>query len=120
MGKVIITGNTLTIEDVVSVCRNFYEVEISESAKERVISSRKIVDDFVENGDVVYGITTGFGKFSDVSISKDESELLQKNLIVTHAVGAGSPFETEIVRGIILLRINNLAKGYSGVKLETI
>ncbi|WP_313341451.1 histidine ammonia-lyase [Sedimentibacter sp.] len=120
MGKVIITGNTLTIEEVVSVCRNYYEVELSESAKEKVSSSRKIVDDFVENGDVVYGITTGFGKFSDVSISKDESELLQKNLIVTHAVGAGNPFETEVVRGIMLLRINNLAKGYSGVKLETI
>lgn len=120
MSKVIITGNTLTIEEVVLVCRNFFEVELSKSAEEKVKASRKIVDDFVENGDVVYGITTGFGKFSDVSISKDESELLQKNLIVTHAVGAGSPFETEIVRGIILLRINNLAKGYSGVKLETI
>lgn len=119
MGKVIITGNTLTIEEVVSVCRHYYEVEVSDDAKERVRSSRKIVDDFVENGDVVYGITTGFGKFSDVSISKDESELLQKNLIITHAVGAGNPFETEVVRGIILLRINNLAKGYSGVKPET-
>ena len=119
MGKVIITGNTLTIEEVVQVCRNYYEVEVSDDAKEKVRSSRKIVDDFVENGDVVYGITTGFGKFSDVSISKDESELLQKNLIITHAVGAGNPFETEVVRGIILLRINNLAKGYSGVKPET-
>jgi len=119
MGKVIITGNTLTIEEVVQVCRHYYEVEVSDDAKERVRSSRKIVDDFVENGDVVYGITTGFGKFSDVSISKDESELLQKNLIITHAVGAGNPFETEVVRGIILLRINNLAKGYSGVKPET-
>ncbi len=78
------------------------------------------MDDFVDNGDVVYGITTGFGKFSDVSISKEESKLLQKNLIITHAVGAGKPFATEIVRGIILLRINNLAKGYSGAKLETI
>lgn len=120
MNKVIITGNTLTIDEVASVCRNFYEVELSDDAIEKVKASRKIVDDFVENGDVIYGVTTGFGKFSDVSISKDESELLQKNLIVTHAVGAGKPFETEIVRGIILLRINNLAKGYSGVKLETI
>jgi histidine ammonia-lyase len=93
---------------------------LSQSAVDRILASRKIVDDFVENGDVVYGITTGFGKFSDVSISKDESKLLQKNLIITHAVGAGKPFDTEIVRGIILLRINNLAKGYSGAKLETI
>jgi histidine ammonia-lyase len=120
MEKVIITGNTLTLEEVMSVCRNFTKVELSDLAVEKVLKSRKIVDDFVENEDVVYGITTGFGKFSDVTISKEESELLQKNLIITHAVGAGKPFDTEIVRGIILLRINNLAKGYSGAKLETI
>lgn len=120
MEKVIITGNSLTLEDIVSVCRNYNEVELSPSAVEKIIESRKIVDEFVDNEDVVYGITTGFGKFSDVSISKEESKLLQKNLIITHAVGAGKPFDTEIVRGIILLRINNLAKGYSGARLETI
>lgn len=117
---VIITGNTLTLEEIVRVCRNYEQVELSDSAKDKILKSRKIVDDFVDNEDVVYGITTGFGKFSDVSISKEESKLLQKNLIVTHAVGAGKPFAAEIVRGIILLRINNLAKGYSGAKLETI
>ncbi|MBP1926078.1 histidine ammonia-lyase [Sedimentibacter acidaminivorans] len=120
MNKVVITGNTLTLEEVVGVCRKYDQVELSELAKEKVLKSRKIVDDFVDNEDVVYGITTGFGKFSDVIISKEESKLLQKNLIITHAVGAGKPFATEIVRGIILLRINNLAKGYSGAKLETI
>ena len=120
MDKVIITGSTLTLEEVAAVCRNYKKVELSDFAVERILESRKVVDDFVENEDVVYGITTGFGKFSDVIISKEESELLQKNLIITHAVGAGKPFDTEIVRGIILLRINNLAKGYSGAKLETI
>lgn len=120
MKKIIITGNSLTLEEIALVCRNYWEVELSQSAVEKIIASRKVVDEFVENEDVIYGITTGFGKFSDVSISKEESRLLQKNLIVTHAVGAGKPFETEIVRGIILLRINNLAKGYSGARLETI
>lgn len=120
MGKVILTGHTLTLEDVVNVCRNFYEVELDDDAVDRIMKSRKVVDDFVENGDVVYGITTGFGKFSDVTISKEESKLLQKNLIITHAVGAGEPFDTDVVRGIILLRINNLANGFSGAKLETI
>ncbi len=120
MGKVVITGNSLTLQEVAAVCRNNYEVELSKSAVDKIKESRKIVDEFVDNEDVVYGITTGFGRFSDVSISKEESKLLQKNLIVTHAVGAGKPFETEIVRGIILLRINNLAKGYSGARLETI
>ena len=120
MDKVIITGNTLTLDEVAAVCRNYEKVELSELAVEKILKSRKVVDDFVENEDVVYGITTGFGKFSDVTISKEESKILQKNLIITHAVGAGKPFDTEIVRGIILLRINNLAKGYSGARLETI
>lgn len=120
MSKIIITGETLTLEEIILVCRNYCQVELSQIAIEKINKSRKVVDDFVENGDVIYGITTGFGKFSDVTISKDESRLLQKNLIITHAVGAGNPFSTEIVRGIILLRINNLAKGYSGARLETV
>ncbi|HPW99619.1 MAG TPA: histidine ammonia-lyase [Sedimentibacter sp.] len=120
MDKVIITGNSLTLEEVNAVCRNYEKVELSNLAVEKILESRKVVDDFVDNEDVVYGITTGFGKFSDVTISKEESKTLQKNLIITHAVGAGKPFDTEIVRGIMLLRINNLAKGYSGARLETI
>ncbi len=120
MNRVVITGKDLTLEGLVKVCREYALVELAEEAKQKVIESRRIVDDFVDTGKVVYGITTGFGKFSDVTITKEESKLLQKNLIVTHAVGAGKSFETEITRGIMLLRINNLAKGYSGAKLETI
>jgi len=120
MSKIIITGNCLTLEELVEVCREYAFVELAEEAKLKILESRKVVDYFVDNEKVVYGVTTGFGKFSDVSITKEESKLLQRNLIVTHAVGAGKPFETEIVRGIILLRINNLAKGFSGAKLETI
>jgi len=118
LNKVIIDGNTLTLEDIVQVCRHYKEVELSEEAKENIIKSRKVVDEFVEKEQVVYGITTGFGKFSDVTISKEDSKLLQKNLIVSHAVGAGDPFPTDVVRGIMLLRINSLAKGYSGVEIR--
>jgi len=117
---ITITGNNLTLDDLAAVCRNYEKVELSDYAIQKIIESRKIVDEFVEKEDVVYGITTGFGKFSDVTISKEESKTLQENLIMSHAVGAGNPFDTEIVRGIMLLRINNLAKGYSGARLETI
>jgi histidine ammonia-lyase len=120
MDSIVITGNSLKLDEVVKVCRNFAPVKLSESAAEKIIKSRKAVEDFVEKENVVYGVTTGFGKFSDVIISKDESKLLQKNLIMTHAVGAGDPFATEVVRGIMLLRINNLAKGYSGARIEVI
>ena len=90
-------------------------MELDAEAVERIRASRKIIDDFVEREEVVYGVTTGFGKFSDVVISKEDCVQLQKNVIMTHAVGAGQAFPTEAVRCIILLRLNNLAKGFPGL-----
>jgi histidine ammonia-lyase len=118
--KVLIDGINLTLEDFISVTRHNAIVSIAEDAVEKIYKSRAVVDEFVEEGKVVYGVTTGFGNFSEVVISKEESKKLQKNLIISHAVGGGNPFDTEIVRGIILLRINNLCKGYSGIRYETI
>lgn len=86
-------------------------------SRQNITASRKVVDTLVENDAVVYGITTGFGKFSNVVVKQDECKLLQKNLIITHAVGAGDPFPRDVVRGIMLLRVNNLAKGFSGTRL---
>lgn len=120
MQKIVIDGSNLNLDDLVNVCRNNYSVELSEEAQSNVLASRKKVDEFIESDKTIYGITTGFGKFSDVNITKDDAILLQKNLIITHAVGAGNPLDTDIVRGIILLRVNALAKGYSGIRLSTI
>ena len=120
MEKVVITGSTLTVEEIIAVCRYGAKVVLAEESRQNILSSRQIVDELVEEEKVVYGITTGFGKFSDVVISKEECKLLQKNLIITHAVGAGEPFDCDVARGIMLLRINNLSKGFSGIRLETI
>ena len=120
MSKVVITGQDLTVEQIVAVCRECAPLELSEETKKSVLESRQIVDDLIAEEKVVYGITTGFGKFSDVVISQDQCKDLQKNLIITHAVGAGNPFTKDIARGIMLLRINNLAKGFSGIRLETL
>ena len=120
MKTVIITGETLTLEEVVNVSRNGAQVIIDEIAKEKIIASRKTVDTLVSEGKTVYGITTGFGKFCNTVISAGESKTLQKNLIISHAVGAGEPFSKEVARAIILLRINNLVKGFSGIRLETV
>lgn len=120
MNKVIINGNDLRIEDIVNVARNNFQVEISEEAIKRVEKSRGIVDKIVEEDRVVYGITTGFGKFSDVSISGEDCKTLQRNLIISHACGFGDSLDTDMVRAIILLRANALSKGYSGIRLSTI
>ncbi len=117
MDKILITGQTLTLQQIVAVCRENAQVELSEEAKSNIMISRSVVEQLVEDEAVVYGITTGFGKFSDIPISQDERKLLQKNLIISHAVGSGEPFSREIVRGMMLLRINNLAKGFSGTRL---
>ncbi|MGF7056544.1 histidine ammonia-lyase [Brassicibacter mesophilus] len=120
MGKVILDGNNLTIEDVVNVARYNYQVELSEQAIENVNKSRKLVDRFVDEERVVYGITTGFGKFSDVVISKEEAQQLQRNLIISHSCGVGDPLDEEIVRATMLLRANALSKGFSGIRLSTL
>lgn len=120
MNEVIIDGDSLTISDVVNVSRNFYTVKLSERSKENIGASRKVVESMVDSGKIEYGITTGFGKFSDVVISKDETKKLQRNLIMSHACGVGDPFDEEVVRAIMLLRINALAKGFSGIRLSTL
>lgn len=120
MNKVIIKGFDLTLQDVVNVARNGYKVELDGEAVKRVLASREIVDRFVDEEKVVYGITTGFGKFSDTVISKEDTAALQRNLIISHACGIGAPFDIPTVRAIMLLRINNLVKGYSGCRLSTL
>ncbi len=120
MSVIYIDGESLKIEDIVKVARESYKVELTEDALKKVKKSRKIVDEFVEGEKVVYGITTGFGKFSDIAISKEETKQLQRNLIISHSCGVGKPFEEEIVRAIMLLRANALAKGFSGIRLSTL
>jgi histidine ammonia-lyase len=120
MCLVNIDGNNLTLEDVIKVARYNYKVELTIEAKVRVLASRKVVEDIVANNKVVYGITTGFGKFSDITITQEDCKTLQRNLIISHACGFGELFSKEIVRTIMLLRANALSKGYSGIKLETL
>lgn len=115
-----INGENLDLGAFVGVTRKGEQVGLTEDSVAKIQKARKLVDDFVDNKRVVYGITTGFGKFSDVSISKDETEALQRNLIVSHACGVGEPFAPEVSRGIMLLRANAMAKGNSGVRLSTV
>ena len=120
MDKIIINGNNLTIEEVVRVARFNSKVELDSDAEENALKSCLLVDRFVNEGKVVYGITTGFGKFSDVVISQEDIKKLQRNLIISHACGVGEPFDIEIARGVMLLRANALIKGFSGARISTI
>ncbi|HRS64570.1 MAG TPA: aromatic amino acid lyase, partial [Spirochaetia bacterium] len=115
-----ITGQNLTIKDVVTTARYGRSVALSEAAIKRIEQSRSIVDRCVDESLIRYGITTGFGKFSDVVISKENNTLLQKNLVMSHAVGVGNPLPEEVVRAMMLLRVNALAVGNSGIRCETV
>lgn len=105
MSRININGNQLTIEQVVQVARYGYEIEIEAAAQSAITRSREIVDRFVEEKRNVYGITTGFGKFSDIAISKEETKELQRNLIISHACGVGPFLSEEISRAIMVLRV---------------
>lgn len=118
--ELLIGNKKLTLEDLINVTRNGYEVKISEEAKEKVSIARKLVDDYVEEGKISYGITTGFGKFSDSIISKEETATLQRNLIISHACGVGNSLPVDQVRGIMLLRVNNLVQGHSGIRQKVL
>lgn len=118
--KLVIGERKLTLEDLVNVTRKGYQVEISESAYEKIAKARKLVDTYVEEKRVSYGITTGFGKFCDTVVSKEETGELQRNLIMSHACGVGNPLPIDVVRGIMLLRVVNLTKGYSGARKVTV
>ncbi len=117
---VIIDGETLSINDIVSVARNFEKVELSHDAGKKVMKCRDFVESLVASEKVVYGVTTGFGAFDSVFISKEQSEKLQENLILSHSAGVGDPFPEDIVRAVMLLRANSLSKGYSGVRVDII
>ena len=114
----VILGKPLTIQEFVAVARFHATVEFSEEYRKRVEKSRQIIEKCVEEKKVVYGTTTGFGALVTKNIPKDQAEKLQRNIIITHSTSVGEPFEEEVVRGIILMVLQSLGKGVSGVRLE--
>jgi histidine ammonia-lyase len=115
-----IDGKSLTVEDVIRVCRDYEKVEITEDAKITVNRSRDYVREKLENDAVIYGLTTGFGRFANVKISFEDTAQLQKNLIMSHTCAMGNPYPKHYVRAAMLLRCNNLTRGFSGIRLSTI
>lgn len=113
-------GETLTIEDIKSFLQQQSKIEIIDDALERVKKSRAVVERIIENEETVYGITTGFGLFSDVRIDPTQYNELQVNLIRSHACGLGEPFSKEVALVMMVLRLNTLLKGHSGATLELV
>ena len=120
MSEIILNGQDITIFDVISVSRYHYQVKLGKEAINRINEASLYVSRLVEDNKVVYGITTGFGVFANESISKEDTARLQENLLRSHACGIGEPLNIETVRAMMLLRINSLIKGNSGIRLEVL
>lgn len=116
----IILGGHLTLENFVDIARYKAKVEFSPEYCTRVKKSRELVEKWVDEEKVMYGVTTGFGALCTQAIGKEDTEQLQENIILTHAVSVGEALQEEGVRGILLMMLQNLGQGYSGVRLEVL
>jgi histidine ammonia-lyase len=113
---IVLNGESLSIEEVVLVARESREVSLAPSAAEKMGASRQLVEEIGKEGRVAYGVTTGIGELANVSIPEDDLRQLQRNIARSHAAGTGDPLPEDVVRAMMVLRANGLAKGYSGVR----
>src|SRR5438045_2416309 len=115
-----LNGQPLTLSEIAKVALENGAVKVSPSARPRVVASRKVIEEIIARDAVVYGVSTGFGKLSDVRIPQGDLAELQLNLVRSHACGIGNPLSEPEARAMMLLRANVLALGFSGIRLEMI
>lgn len=120
MKKYIIDGKSINIDSFYEMVAGHGHFELAPEARNKIKISRDYIESRIRNGEVMYGVNTGFGAFSSVRISDDQIEQLQKNLIRSHSVGIGDPFTKLQSKGMMILRANTLARGHSGIRVEVI
>ncbi len=118
--SVVINGRDLTVEEVIRVSRGMEKVSISPEAEKAVNRARAYIEKKLDEGAIIYGLTTGFGQFANVFISRDETAELQHNLIISHTCALGDAYPQRDVRAAMLLRCNSLVRGNSGIRLSTV
>ncbi len=118
--QIAVDGHSLTLKEIEEVCLGFQNVSIADSAITRINESSQYIHTLLAQENTVYGINTGFGKLANTCIPLSQLQELQENLIRSHAVSVGKPLSEDIVRAMILIRLNTLVKGFSGVRPETV
>jgi histidine ammonia-lyase len=111
-----LNGQPLTLQQIADIAEGREQVVLADEARVRVERARQVVQDIVMQGRTVYGVNTGFGKLSDVSIDRADLIQLQLNLVRSHSVGLGEPLSEPEARAMLLLRANVLAAGFSGAR----
>src|SRR4030095_13617139 len=117
---ILLDGSHLTLTDLLAIADHRAAVRLASEARERVAASRAVVDLKAEGTEAVYGVNTGFGSFAETRIDKQDLAALQLNLLRSHAAGVDAPLPIRVVRAAMALRANVLAKGYSGIRVETL
>ncbi len=120
MAQVCLDGENLRLEELWQISKNQAQITLDEKALQRVDAARQVVEKAVAEEKIIYGVTTGFGKLSNVHISGEHTSQLQLNLLRSHACGVGPKVSTQISRAIMVLKLNNLLRGFSGVRRELI
>jgi histidine ammonia-lyase len=120
MKEILIDFDGMTLDDLAAIARGGAGVRLTAESKARISDSRALVEKWLQEGRIIYGVTTGFGALSDVIIPLEETRLLQKNILMSHAAGVGNVLDDEAVRAVMALRIKDLARGHSAVRLETV
>ncbi|HET6316716.1 MAG TPA: histidine ammonia-lyase [Chloroflexota bacterium] len=118
--RIALTGFDLTLEGVELVAHRLAEPVLADDARERMIASRRVVDELVAAGETVYGVTTGFGALASQRVAPQNAARLQENLLVSHAVGIGPAHGRHTTRAMLVLRANALARGQSGIRPEVV
>lgn len=118
--QVLLTGDPLTVEEVVAVARHAASVVLTPVARERMRPARELVERLDAAGEVAYGVTTGFGALADVLVEPEHRARLQRAVVLSHSAGMGEPLDDEVVRGMALLRARSLSAGRSGVRVELV
>jgi histidine ammonia-lyase len=120
MKKFTLDGNSITVDSLYEMTFSQGVFELAESARKKIEASRDYIEKRIQNGEVMYGVNTGFGAFSSVRISDSQIEDLQKNLIRSHSMGIGEPFSKEQSKAMMILRANTLARGHSGIRVTVV
>ncbi|MEP5341630.1 MAG: histidine ammonia-lyase [Algibacter sp.] len=110
----------LTVNKALQISKGLLKAELTEEAKKGIITSRNNIETIVKSNKAVYGVNTGFGPLCDVQITQEETNKLQENLLITHAVGVGNPIGKEFSKLMMICKVHALSQGFSGVRLELI
>jgi histidine ammonia-lyase len=120
MKPIFLDKQTITIDDLVSIARHSAPAHFSQAGETRVARTSELIQRWVAEGKVIYGITTGFGALCKVTIGPEDTRQLQENILMSHAAGVGEPLPEAVSRAIMALRIHDLSMGHSGCRMETL